>query len=61
MVQAKNSSSISVKVEVPVEAVGLVIGRQGANVKLIQASTNTKIKFSDKGLLYFYIFPHTCY
>ncbi|XP_045102223.1 tudor and KH domain-containing protein homolog isoform X2 [Portunus trituberculatus] len=37
----------SVKVEVPAEAVGVVIGRQGSNIRLIQDSTNTRIKFSD--------------
>lgn len=36
------------EVQVPSDAVGLVIGRQGSNVKLIQERTNTKINFSDE-------------
>lgn len=43
----KSSMWTSVKVEVPVQAVGVVIGRQGSNIRLIQDSTNTRIKFSD--------------
>ena len=47
----RSSAWTTVKVEVPVEAVGAVIGRQGSNIKLIQDSTNTKIKFSVGGCL----------
>ncbi|KAK3875994.1 hypothetical protein Pcinc_019166 [Petrolisthes cinctipes] len=39
---------VSTRVRVPVDVVGLVIGRQGSNIKLIQDRTNTKIDFSDE-------------
>ncbi|KAH7937264.1 hypothetical protein HPB49_009874 [Dermacentor silvarum] len=38
-----------VKVTVPKEVVGGVIGRQGANIKRIQEKTNTKISFDNQG------------
>ncbi|XP_068211357.1 tudor and KH domain-containing protein homolog [Palaemon carinicauda] len=38
----------SAEFQVPSDAVGLVIGRQGSNIKLIQERTNTKIYFSDE-------------
>ncbi|XP_071551549.1 tudor and KH domain-containing protein homolog isoform X2 [Panulirus ornatus] len=38
----------SAKVQVPADSVGLVIGRQGSNIRLIQERTNTKINFSDE-------------
>lgn len=43
----KSSVCTSVKVPVPVQAVGVIIGRQGSNIRLIQDSTNTRINFSD--------------
>lgn len=46
----RNNQWTSAEVRVPTECVGLVIGRQGANVKLIQERTGTKINFSDEGL-----------
>nr|XP_027232151.1 tudor and KH domain-containing protein homolog [Penaeus vannamei] len=44
----RNNQWTSAEVRVPTECVGLVIGRQGANVKLIQERTGTKINFSDE-------------
>ncbi|XP_042893332.1 tudor and KH domain-containing protein homolog isoform X2 [Penaeus japonicus] len=44
----RNSQWTSAEVHVPTECVGLVIGRQGANIKLIQERTSTKINFADE-------------
>ncbi|KAK7081599.1 hypothetical protein SK128_020229, partial [Halocaridina rubra] len=45
--QGKANQWTHVEVQVPFDSVGLVIGRQGSNIKLIQERTNTKIYFSD--------------
>lgn len=44
--QAKGSFDITARIDVPQKALGLIIGRHGSNVNLIQRSTNTKINFS---------------
>ncbi|KAG7177119.1 tudor and KH domain-containing protein homolog isoform X1 [Homarus americanus] len=49
LVTARVNHWSTVQVQVPVDAVGLVIGRQGANIKLIQDRTNTNIRISDEG------------
>lgn len=36
------------EVQVPCDSVGIVIGRHGSNIRLIQERTNTKINFSDE-------------
>ncbi|XP_050720959.1 tudor and KH domain-containing protein homolog [Eriocheir sinensis] len=46
--QTKGSFEITARMDVPQKALGLVIGRHGSNVNLIQRSTNTKINFSDE-------------
>ncbi|XP_076068880.1 tudor and KH domain-containing protein homolog [Oratosquilla oratoria] len=38
---------ITLEVKVPIDCVGLIIGRQGTNIKLIQEKTNTKINFTN--------------
>ncbi|CAL4101634.1 unnamed protein product [Meganyctiphanes norvegica] len=44
----KSKEWSSLEVSVPISAVGIVIGRQGANIKLIQERTGTKINFKDE-------------
>ncbi|KAK8742118.1 hypothetical protein OTU49_002125, partial [Cherax quadricarinatus] len=48
LVNIKANQWSTVKVQVPLSSVGLVIGRHGSNIKLIQERTNTKINFSDE-------------
>lgn len=46
------------EVAVPADVVGRFIGRKGANVKLIEAKTQTKIHFKDTGkiiILYIHV------
>ena len=37
-----------IDVKIPKESVGVVIGREGSNIKEIQARTDTRINFKDE-------------
>lgn len=39
----------TIEMKIPTAAVGVVIGRQGSNIKEIQEKTETKINFKDQG------------
>ena len=42
------SKQVVLDVKIPTEHVGVVIGRQGSNIKEIQAKTETRINFRDE-------------
>jgi len=42
------SRHVVLEVQIPKDSVGIVIGRQGANIKEIQAKTETRINFKDE-------------
>lgn len=46
--KVETTKQTTVRVKVPKDVVGGVIGRQGANIKQIQEKTNTKINFDDR-------------
>ena len=43
-------SGVNIQVPVPSDMVGMIIGKQGENIRRIQMDTNTKIQFAE-GLL----------
>jgi len=46
--QMATSKQVTIDVKIPRESVGVVIGRQGSNIKEIQAKTDTRINFRDE-------------
>ena len=43
-----SSKQVVIDVKIPKESVGVVIGREGSNIKEIQAKTDTRINFKDE-------------
>ena len=43
-----SSKQVVLDVKIPKESVGLVIGREGSNIREIQAKTDTRINFKDE-------------
>ena len=46
--QISFSKQVVIDVKIPKESVGVVIGREGSNIKEIQAKTDTRINFKDE-------------
>ena len=43
-----SSKQVVLDVKIPKESVGVVIGREGSNIREIQATTDTRINFKDE-------------
>ena len=43
-----SSKQVVIDVKIPKESVGVVIGREGSNIREIQAKTDTRINFKDE-------------
>jgi len=46
--KGKTSRQVALDVRIPKESVGIVIGRQGSNIREIQSKTETRINFKDE-------------